>query len=270
MFAPSGSASLAYDVNGSGTDGPDMLLIHAGVADRRSWRPLLDALVPTQRAVSYDARGYGETTYEPEVFTRYGDALAVLEAAGIESAVVVGSSMGGKTALDLALEEPERVSALVLIAPAVSGAPDAENYPEPLTALLDALEKADESDDLDEINRLEAHIWLDGPTAPEGRVGGARRDLFLEMNGRALAATDPGDGPSTVNAWHRLGELAIPLLVLVGDLDLPEFQDLSRGLADRVEGAQLVVLPGVAHLPHFEGDPACLTAITEFLDTLAP
>ncbi len=268
MFVTSGAASLAYDVDGASEDGQDLLLIHAGVTDRRGWRPLVDALGSGRRIASYDQRGYGDTTYEPEIHARHDDALAVLDAVGIDRAVVVGASMGGRAAIDLALEHPERVSALALIGSAVSGAPDGDEYPEPLASLEKRLDAADERGDLVEVNRIEAHLWLDGPTAPEGRVGGAARKLFLEMNGRALTATDPGDEPRSVDAWDRLEELMMPVLVLVGTLDLPDIQANSATIADRVYAGRLVVLEDVAHLPHLEGDAACLEAIGAFLDDL--
>ncbi len=120
MFVRSGLASIAYDVDGAPGGGFDVVLIHAGVTDRRSWRPLVDAVGDGRRVVSYDARGYGETTYRPEDHFSHDDALAVMTAAGLDAPVVVGASMGGRAALDLTLEHPDRVTALVLIAPAVS------------------------------------------------------------------------------------------------------------------------------------------------------
>ncbi|MEJ7628201.1 MAG: alpha/beta hydrolase [Nocardioidaceae bacterium] len=266
MFVTSGKASLAYDVGGSPGDGADVLLIHAGVTDRRSWRPLLESLDSRRRYVSYDMRGYGETRYEPEDHFAYDDALAVMDEVGLGRAVVVGSSTGGRAALDLTLEHAGRVAALVLIGPAISGEPQTGDDPEPIASMAVQLKAAEEAGDLDEVNRLEAHLWLDGPTATEGRVSGATRELFLEMNGRALAAADPGDEPGPVDAWNRLEELAVPVLVLVGTLDLPDFQEHSRMLADRVPSARLVVLDGVAHLPHVEADPVCLREIAGFLE----
>jgi pimeloyl-ACP methyl ester carboxylesterase len=85
------------------------------------------------------------------------------------------------------------------------------------------------------------------------------------MNGRALSAIDPGDEPSTIDAWRRLEELTMPVLVLVGTLDLPDFQEHAQILAQRVSHGRLVVLEGVAHLPHLESDPTCLRAIADFL-----
>ena len=225
MIATSGKAKLVYDVDGAPGEGEDVLLIHAGVTDRRSWRPLHRLAAADRRYVSFDLRGYGETTYEPEDYFDHQDALAVMDAAGIESRIVIGSSMGGRAAINLALEHPDRVTALVLIGPAISGEPQTEDDPEPIATLARLLDAAEETGDLEEVNRLEAHLWLDGPMAPEGRVSGPVRDLFLEMNGRALAAADTGDEPYKIDAWGRLEELTMPLLVLVGTLDLPDFQE---------------------------------------------
>ncbi len=269
MFTDSGSARLAYDVSGPEDPVHDVLLVHAGVTDRRSWQPLVDTLADRHRCVRYDARGYGETTYEPEAgWSPVDDAVAVLDAAGAGSAVVVAGSMGGAVALDLALAHPDRVRALVLIGSAVRGAP----YPEitdPQTAdLVARAEAAEEAEDWDEVNRLEAWIWLDGPTADEGRVEGATRELFLEMNGRALRAADPGERARVEDAWPRLGDITVPVLVMVGRLDVEDIRAVDEALAEALPDARLLWLDGVAHLPHFEGDPTTLREIAEFVDGL--
>jgi pimeloyl-ACP methyl ester carboxylesterase len=265
MFATSGKASLAYGVDGTPGEGSDVLLIHAGVTDRRSWRPLVDFLDDDRRYVSFDMRGYGETTYEPEDYFAHQDALAVMDAAGLESAVVIGSSMGGRAAINLALASPDRVAALVLIGSAISGEPRTADDPEPIATFGRLIEAAEERGDLAEVNRLEAHLWLDGPNSDEGRVAGPVRDLFLDMNGRALAAPDPGDEPEELDAWSRLEELAMPVLVLIGTLDLPDIREHAKAIADRVPQGRFVELEGVAHLPHLEADPACLSAVADFL-----
>jgi pimeloyl-ACP methyl ester carboxylesterase len=265
MNITSGKAVLATESHGAGS--PDVLLVHAGVTDQRSWSDVVDAL-PDHRCLTYDARGYGRTTYETEDgWSPVGDAVAVLDGYGVESAVVVGSSMGGRTSIDLALTHPGRVRALVLIGPAVRNAPEATYEPEVL-ALDDEWEAAEERGDLEAVNRLEARVWLDGPTAPEGRVGGDVRDLFVEMNARALAADDPGKQADDVAAWDRLGEIAVPTLVLVGEHDLQYIKANCARIAAVVPGARLVELPGVAHLPHLEGDARTIAEIAAFVEGL--
>jgi pimeloyl-ACP methyl ester carboxylesterase len=263
VFATSGQARLAYSSIGAGDP---VLLIHAGVTDRRSWRHLSDWLAPDHRVIGYDQRGYGETTYGMEPFSRIADAVAVLDAASVAQAAVVGCSVGGGTAIDLALEHPDRVSRLVLIAPSVSGeAPWVESYPEPVNGLIQKLEAAEEANDVAEANRLEAWLWLDGPTSPEGRVGGEARELFLTMNGIALVNGEPGELICAEPAWERLDRVAVPTLVLSGELDLPDQLPVCRGMVERIPDARLLTLPAVAHLPHLENDQTCMTAITDFL-----
>lgn len=263
-FAPSGSARLAYDDEGSG---PPVLLLHAGVTDRRSWRSVIDELQSSRRCLAFDQRRFGETMYEPEPHSTPADAVAVLDHVGIDGPVaVVGCSMGGTAAMDLAVLHPERVERLVLLAPGVrvEGVyPDA--IPDSWRDLAAALEAAEEAGDLDEVNRLEAHLWLDGPTAPEGRVGGAARELFLAMNGRALAAPPAGDVVGEPQVWDGLGELAISILVLVGDLDTEEEQGAAEQLAAMTPRARFERLTATAHLPHLEAHPRLLELLTEFL-----
>jgi pimeloyl-ACP methyl ester carboxylesterase len=264
-LATSGSARLAYDVAG---DGPPVLLLHAGVTDRRSWSHVVGELADDHRVVAYDQRGFGETTYETEPHDPVADALAVLDAAGVDGPVaVVGCSMGGRLAIDLTLDHPDRVSRLVLIGSGCRGAPDKtpDEYPESYKELGHAIDVAEEAGDVDTVNQLEAWLWLDGPTAREHRVSGPTRELFLDMNGRALRAVPTGDEPDRPSAWDRLGEIGVPTLVLIGDLDLEDAADTAEGLAERIPDAQLEWLEDTAHLPHLEGHPRCMRAIRDFL-----
>lgn len=253
---------LAVQTTGQGS--PDVLLLHSGVGDLRDWHAVVDRLTASTRCIAYDARGHGSTQYQHEDgWSPSADAVAVLDSCRAESALVIGASQGGETAMDLALAHPERVRALALIAPAISGEPDLE--PEASMQLLDReLDRAEAVDDLDEVNRLEAQIWLDGPAQPEGRVAGEARELLLAMNGLALAAAEPGE-PMPTDAWHRLGELAMPVLVIVGSHDLRRMHRNAQRIAAAARSARLLELPGVAHLPHLEADPGLLAEIEEFV-----
>jgi pimeloyl-ACP methyl ester carboxylesterase len=264
VIAASGRARLAYDITGSGR-GAGVLLIHAGVNDRRSWRQVVERLSPRHRCVAYDMRGFGETTYErDDGWSPVADALAVADAAGLERPVVVACSMGGQVALDFTLAHPDRVAALALIGTAIRGAPYPDLTEGPTAALNDRIDAAGEN--IDEVGRLEAWMWLDGPSAPEGRVSGEFRDLFLEMNDRPLRAEDPGDQADIPPAWPRLGEIAVPTLIMVGRLDAEDIRVVDEQAAALIPGARLEWLDGVAHVPHLEGDPATLDRIAAFVD----
>jgi pimeloyl-ACP methyl ester carboxylesterase len=197
------------------------------------------------------------------------DAVAVLDAAGLQRPVVVACSMGGQTAIDLTLAHSDRVAGLALIGTAIRGAsyPDVQEGP---TAELNArLEAADSAGDIDEVARLDAWMWLDGPSAAEGRVSGHARELFLDMNRRALQAEDPGEQAELPAAWPRLGQIAVPTLVMIGRLDAEEIQAIDQQAAGMIPGARLRLLDGVAHVPHLEADPTTLDEIAAFVDALA-
>lgn len=258
----SGAATLAAEVRG---DGPAVVFLHAGVADRRMWDGVVETVARTHRTVAYDRRGFGRTQPHEEVYHQTDDLLAVLEAAGTSRATLVGCSQGGKVALDFALAHPERVAALVLVAPAVGGAPATDTFPPHVEALLEELEAAEESEDLDRLNLLEARVWLDGVLGEDGRVQGGLRDLFLDMNGAALRAPDVGEETPPPPAWPRLGEIAVPTLLVWGDLDFPHAQERCQQMSELIPDARGRVMPGTAHLPSLE-DPASFGALlTEFL-----
>lgn len=163
----SGSALLSVNVHKAHDTevGPDLLFLHAGVTDQRSWEAVITR-IRGHRSITIDQRGFGLTSYEPEArWSPVQGAIRVLDATTTDRAVVVGSSLGGRVAVDLALDHPERVAGLVLIAPAIHGAP----YPEPTAvelALEEASELAQEVGRFDDANAFEAHLWLDGTTVP--------------------------------------------------------------------------------------------------------
>jgi pimeloyl-ACP methyl ester carboxylesterase len=235
--------------------GAPVVLLHSGVADRRSWYDVAERLAAP--VIAYDRRGFGDTPPSREPFTHLDDLLAVLDATVDGPAWLVGNSMGGALALDAALAVPDRVAGLVLIAPAVNGQPEPEELDADTMGIVSGLEAAP---DVDEQLRLHAWLWLDGPAGPEGRVGGPARELALAMNERILRHEVPEDaGEGDVDAWSRLEEVRAPTTVVWGDRDVPFGIETCRAVVARIRGARAHVLPGTAHLPSLE-QPAELAA----------
>jgi pimeloyl-ACP methyl ester carboxylesterase len=178
----------------------------------------------------------------------------VLEFLEADEVWLVGSSAGGRLALDAALEASDRVAGLILLAPAVSGAPspDADDLEPHLVWLDNQIDQYVELGNLDEANRFETWLWLDGPSQPEGRVRGATRELFLEMN-RIILANDLHETVThEVNAWARLEEADVSTTVACGSLDAGFLIARSKLLAARIPKATYLDLEGVAHLPFLE------------------
>jgi pimeloyl-ACP methyl ester carboxylesterase len=246
---PSGKAELTGVEDGKG---PALVFLHAGVADKRMWRDQLAAFADRYRVIAYDRRGFGETRYKPETFSHMQDLRAVLDTLGIEQANLVGCSQGGRFAVDFTLAYPKRVAKLVLVAPAIGGAPQPEELPDDIDNLLQQAEQAQDQNHHDLVNRIEAHMWLDGPRSADGRVPGSARDLFLRMNIIPLKSPSPGKDEAAKDSFKRLKQIEAPTLLIWGDLDFPHLQERCALLGKRIKGAQSALMPGTAHLPNLE------------------
>jgi len=251
---------IAYDDSG---EGPTLLLLHAGIADRTMWDDLTPMLAERFRVVAPDLRGYGETPLPDGPFVYAADAAALLEALGIERVHVVGVSLGGHVALDLALAHPELVDHLVLVGAGIDG----WEHEASLVAAWDEEAAAFERGDLDEVSWINVRTWLDGPTRGEDDVPKALRRRVFEMQRAALdhenAAAE--GGWLTPSRRERLRDVTQPTLVLVGALDQRDFRRIARLLAAEIPGAELGELPGVAHLPPLERPEAFARTLVAFL-----
>jgi len=259
----SGRAELAIESTGRG---PAVVLLHAGVADRRMWQRELRTLAHAGFAAhAYDRRGFGDTLHVDETYAQVGDLMAVLDRVSPRNpAWLVGCSQGGRIALDACLAHPDRVRGLMLVAPAVSGAPEPAAFPPAIQAWVDRVEQAEAANDVDAINALEAHAWLDGPLAPEGRIGGATRELFLAMNEMALRAEVRGSAIDPPSAWERLEHVRTPTLVAWGDRDFPHVAMVCEHLGRTIARARRHVFTGAAHLPNLEQPDAFDRLLVDF------
>ena len=247
-YAPSGEAQIAYWSAGKGEA---VVFIHAGIADRRMWRHQLEAVPSGFRFVSLDLRGHGETALTDARFSNHEDVLAVMDHLDIEAAVVVGCSMGGGTAFDVALASPDRVSGLVVIG---AGAPGFEvddyeppQWPEVL--------KAYEAGDMSQVAELDAEIWMVGYGRTRDQVAPEAIDLMIDMDLRILPNEDRRDelliplDPPRADRW---AEITQPTLVIVGEHDLPDCRQSAVFLAGALSHHDAIVVRGAAHLPSLE------------------
>lgn len=258
-------ARIAYEIAG---EGHPLTLIHAGIADMRMWDDQFAHFAAHYRTLRYDIRGFGGSPMPPGPWTMREDLRALLDHLGVARTHLIGVSMGGGIALDFALDYPERVAALVLVAAGVGGTTSSEW----LRARYAAIDERIEAGDLDGANELELRLWVDGEgRAPEETDAGVR-ERVREMNAAVLTAEASGEQGESVNrldppAVGRLGEVAAPTLIIVGTRDIPDMGERAELLATTIPDARLETLPGVAHLPPMEVPEAFNRLVLDFLRT---
>lgn len=248
-------------------EGLPVIFLHAGVCDHRMWHAQMEAVAAAGfHAVAYDRRGYGETTSPDEAFNHLEDLEAVLDALDIHAAILVGCSMGGGLAIDFALANPGRTIGLVLVGTSITGASSfVSDLEQPLVM---AEEDAEERGDLEMLNKVQAHAWLDGPRSASGRVWGAARDLFLDMNGKVMAKPRLTKEEPRPPAIDRLASINAPALLIVGDLDFTYILQRHEDASEVLPNAFAVVLEGTAHIPNLERPDLFDPLLLEFLQAV--
>lgn len=263
-MTPSTADGLVYEQVGRG---PAVLLIHAGIGDRFMWEPQWASWGERFHLIRYDQRGFGESADPVAPYLLHEDALSVLRAAGVDRAAVVGCSLGARAAIDLALESPEAVSALVSVCGSASGA---EWGPE-LRALAEKADAAFETDGAAAANEVELRIWVDG-TRPRGSAPAAVREAIAPVNlgllereagfaGRPVAPDPPATG--------RLARLQPPVLAVSAEHDQPWMRAQAGELAAAAPHAEQVEIAGAAHLPSLERPVEFERAVLPFLERYA-
>lgn len=257
--------TLAHDVAGAG---PDVLLIHNGVCDRRMWDGQMRSFADSFRVIRCDLPGYGDMPEPEGPFSYVDDVVALLDEVGVERAALVGNSLGGRVALDVCLAAPDRVSALVLVAAGRNG----WSWSETALEARHREEEAAAAGDLDRAVELSLQLWLDGPLRPAGSIGGELRARVAAMQRRALqnelAAASPA-GPER-RPKGSPADVRVPTLILVGDLDLPDITAIAETFEREIPDARRVVMHGVAHLPSLERPEEFDRLVLDFLREALP
>jgi 3-oxoadipate enol-lactonase len=251
----------------SAGEGPAVVLIHAGIAHSGMWDDQFHTFAEHFRTIRYDLRGLGKTESPSGAFSFRQDLRDLLTALGVERAAVVGLSMGGQFAVDFALEHPEMVTALIPVAAGLSGHTGSQSEVE--AELESQIKAAWEQKDLALLNELELRMWVDGPGQRSDRVPSILRERVRDMNAVALAHTeDITSRRLDPPAVGRLGEIQVPTLVMVGDLDETVVRAACAVLAKGIAGAAQVVFPGVAHMVNMERPERFNRVVIEFLRQL--
>jgi pimeloyl-ACP methyl ester carboxylesterase len=263
-YAEAPGGRLAYLRRG---DGEPLLLIMGVGGHHRMWsEPFLAALAEDFDVVAFDHRGIGSSARADSEFAiadLSDDAAAVMDHLGWESAHVMGISMGGTVAQDLALRHPDRVRRLVLGCTwGGPGVEEDENVWGPSVALL---AQAGESGDLEAAARL----MFAANVSPTFAAEPGRFEEFAEVAG---SVTVPGPvimmqmfAAAAFDAGDRLGDLDVPTLVVHGSVDEVILASAGKRLAGLIPGSRLEVFDQVGHLFFWEQPERAATVVASHL-----
>ena len=253
-------------------DGPAIILIHGSNASLHTWEPLVKRLGATWRIVTLDLPGHGLTGAIPDTdYSAQGmiDAVDVVAAKlGLDHFVLGGNSMGGWVSWRYTLAEPRRVDALLLI--------DASGMP------LRKGEKRPESNVGFRVLEYPFGRWLATQITPRMLVEQSLRGSVEKQEIVDDAMIDrywellhfPGNREATVLRARmnrepamaaRVGDIEAPTLILFGDKDRIINPSAAKTFNERIKGSEVVILPGIGHLPMEEAPDATAGAIADFL-----
>jgi 3-oxoadipate enol-lactonase len=263
-FAKNGSSLIAYELSGQRGRKPWLVLIQGLGFDRAGWAPVVPALRRRFRLVLIDNRGSGRSTtadLDFSVADMAQDVTAVLDSSGIARTHVLGASLGGMVAQELAIGQPTRVDRLVL-ACTTPGWPF--GYPMPPASLQRMTSAASMS--VEEAQRslvenaLSPGTMDKHPELVERIVGNQRGRLADPAAWRALVRAGAGYSGGT-----RQSLIRSPTLIMYGDADTVVNPRNSKLLAEQIPDAQLIAFPGLGHLFFWEEPGKFASAVMSFL-----
>ena len=247
--------------------GSPVVLLHEGIADSRMWAPQWELYSKRFRVVRYDMRGFGQSPPAVGTYSLSGDLVALLDGLELGPAAVIGMSIGGAVAMEATIARPDLVSKLVLVAPGLRGFEMNDETKAGWAEEEAALERGDD----DEAVEISLRMWVDGPSRSPDQVDPELRRTIGVMQRRAIdvwrTAAEEGEHRPLVEDWgERFGEISVPTLILVGELDRPEMREIAERLEAGIPHARRETIAGTAHVPNMERPQEFDRLVLEFLE----
>ncbi len=243
-FADLPGVRIAYDRAGHGDP---VIFLHGGLLDRRMWDDQFTFFAQRFEAIRYDMRSAGQSETPPSTdpFTHHDDLYQLLSALKISQVALVGLS-NYAVALDFALAYPALVHKLVLVSPGLRAYAFRDAWVGArFTAMLQALEQRDLAGAVE----VFLTMWVDGPYRTAADINPVIRERVRAMVAHAFPMSRHAPNVHGIEppAIHRLADVRVPTLIVVGDQDASDIQAIGQLLHAQVAGSTLVTVPAVGH-----------------------
>jgi pimeloyl-ACP methyl ester carboxylesterase len=230
------------------------VLIHDGSLHSVTWDDVWPILCKDFHVVRYDRRGFGRSPAATQPYSRTDDVAAVMRAAGMPHAVMVGASAGGGIALDFALAHSKAVDRLVLVGPSISGLRYSQYFIRRVTENFGKLLKGDLENGLRE-------GWI---FAPGHEAAIAKAAALLRANPQNLTHGDMARLAPT--AKPLLSSIQVPTLVLIGNHDVADNEGEASAAEALIPHAYRIVVPDTGHLMYLEHPDVFARLVMQFVD----
>jgi len=248
IFVCKDGGSLRYSTAGTGEP---VVLLHGFSLDASMWDPQWPVLQREFRAIRYDLRGFGGSSLPDGAYSHSEDLLGLLDHLGARPAHVIGLSMGGRMALRFALDQPKAVKSLTLIDSALEG----HSWSGAWNQTMGVIEAAAKKGNLEAAKQLWLTHELFAPARRDPQLAAALAAMVHDYSAWHWWNRDPVRR-SASPAIKGLATLRCPTLVLLGELDLPDFKDIAQRLAAEIPGATLHTIAGAGHMANMEAAAA--------------
>jgi pimeloyl-ACP methyl ester carboxylesterase len=257
-YLPVENGRIFYEVAGGGAP---IVFLHGFTLDHRMWDAQWDFFRSQRMVIRYDTRGHGRSTDPEGPWSSADDLLMLLANLGVERAHICGLSAGGRLAQEFALTYPHAARSLTLIDSTIGGF---RGWSPELRGFLDGLRPIAREQGLEAAKEAWLGSGIFAPALEQPQLAAQVRRIvdgyrgWNWLNDGREAGLDP-------QPYDRLEDILCPTLVLVGERDLEDFQNMADALAERVRGARKQVVAGAGHMANMERAGAVNRLIDAFL-----